>query len=215
MVANPVARLSRSSSASGEDSDHQRSRFRATNALVNLLSAFTAAIAAVFTTVFLLAPNLGSATSNAAAINNVVVEPEVSLGSYLRDAPVVLSLERNRTAREAVDRFVGAHTGELSDLGSVVDFEYQVVGYRGRSISARWTAFDGQTGQRIQRSEDYDLLPLKFVPEKKSGDVGSWEIWVSSKINAGRSIFLLIELYDLAARTRLCYAETDKFTLPS
>jgi len=54
---------------------------------------------------------------------------------------------------------------------------------------------------------------LRFTAEKRDGDIGSWEIWVDDNIGRGRSAYLMIELYDLEAGTRLSFLVTEKFTL--
>ncbi len=183
-------------------------------ALLSTISAFAGIAAAVLTTLVIIAPNLAPSTTNLATLSNAYSEPRVPLGAYLHDPPIVLSLQHNPQTRLKVNEVMSQHSDSLANLGTVVDFSYQVVGYRHHSLSIRWTAFDAQTRQRIRTSEEYDLLPLRFTAEKRDGDIGTWEIWVNNAIGPGQTIFLMIELYDPGAGTRLSYLISDPFALP-
>jgi len=118
-------------------------------AVLTTLFAAAGAGAAIVTAVFLLVPNLAPSTSNQATVNNVAVEPRVPLGEYLQDLPVALSLEHNPVVRTQVSTATAKTPDILSRLGTVVDFGYQVVGYRHHQLSVRWTVFDAQSRERL------------------------------------------------------------------
>jgi hypothetical protein len=185
-------------------------------ASIAIVSSLVVGVGTAVVAILAVLPNLASSTTNQATLSNIYIEQRVSLGVYLHDLPVKLSLEHDRAAQAGIDRFVNQHPASQQDLGAVVHFGYQVVGYKGHPLNVRWMAFDAKTGDRLPAtSEEFDLLPLRFTAQKRDGDVGSWEIWVNAQISPGQPVFLLIEMYDLGAGTRIGYTVTDKFTLPS
>lgn len=186
---------------------------RATNwqRFLTVLSAFAPLMGVVtgaVGTFFVLRPNLAPSTSNEANITNVAIEPGVTLAEYAR--------------HPTVGRVLGVRTGEFLELnkanidtvGTVVHFDFKVVGYNSREVATRWTLFDTESGERIGESDHLEPLPFKVKSfEKKDTDIGSWETWVHSKAAAGRLVFVRLELFDAAIGLRLVFRDTSSFMM--
>ena len=186
---------------------------RVSRVAITVVTTAATTVAAILTTLYLVVPNLSPSTTNQADIKDIYVEQSVPLRQYLTDDDIVLSLQHNVATRNKLTRFEAGNPGALTAVGSVVDFQYSVIGYRGHPLTVRWTVLDAQDGHRLAESKDYDLLPLQFTAQKRDGDLGSWEIWVNGDIAHGRAVVLMIALYDDSVGTRLSYLVTDRFIL--
>jgi hypothetical protein len=164
---------------------------------------------AILATLFVVLPNLKPSTTNLVAITNVVVEPNVTLDQYLQHPTTARAL---RARAVAVDEIRRGHQAVLGAGGAAVDFQFEVRGYGGTTLQTRWTLFDGVTGERLAESEDRDPFPFRFVAKKKEADIGTWEVWVRTFDLGRKSYFVRIEMYDVAAGTRLTYKDSDKFS---
>jgi hypothetical protein len=164
---------------------------------------------ALLTMLFVVLPNLKPSTTNLVAITNVVVEPNVTFGQYLQHPSTAMALGAQGMS---LDDIRGRSKGGLADRGAGVDFQFEVRGYGGALLQARWTLFDGSTGERLAESEQMDPLPLKFVAQKKEADIGTWEFWVRAFDQGRKSYFVRIEMYDLTAGTRLTFKDSEKFS---
>jgi hypothetical protein len=164
---------------------------------------------AILATLFVILPNLKPSTTNLVAISNVVVEPNVTFDQYLQHPSIARALRARGMAVDDVRRRL---QGLLAARGAAVDFQFEVRGYGGATLQTRWTLFDADTGERLGESEDLDPLPLSLVAQKKEADIGTGEIWVRTFDQGRKSYFVRVEMYDVAAGTRLTFKDSDRFS---
>lgn len=169
--------------------------------------AIVGLVSAVATTLLVLKPNLSASTENRVEISDVISESNVTLDQYLRHQPVSRSL----TNSADVSRLRELNRERLMSPGTVVHFQFRVVGYRSKRMATRWSLFDAESRRRVLDSEGVDPLPLVFNAQKRDTDVGTWEVWVDTSAHAGRRLFVRIELYDDEVGTRVAYKESETF----
>jgi hypothetical protein len=170
-------------------------------------------VSALLTTLFVVVPNLKPSTTNLVAITNVVVEPNVTFAQYLQHPSTALGLRARGMSVDDIRRRGQAVLGDrATEAGASVDFQFEVRGYGGATLQTRWTLFDGVTGERLAESEQIDLLTFAFFAQKKEADIGTWEVWVRTFDQGRKSYFVRIEMYDVAAGTRLTFKDSDKFS---
>lgn len=174
------------------------------SALGPLIGVVTGAVG----TFYLLRPNLAPSTANEAHITNVAIEPGVTLGQYARHPTVARVLGGRH------DEFLRLNAANVDTAGTVVHFDFKVVGYNRREVTTRWTLFDAETGRRIGESEQLEPLAFKIKEfEKKDADIGSWESWVHSEAASGRPVFVRLELFDGVVGLRLVFRDTPQFVM--
>jgi hypothetical protein len=166
-------------------------------------------VSALLTTLFVILPNLRPSTTNLVAISNVVVEPNVTCDQYLHHPSTERALRAQGMSLDDIRRRLQP---VLPARGAAVDFQFEVRGYGGTTLQTRWTLFDGDTGERLGESEELDPLPLSLGVQKKEADIGTGEIWVRTFDQGRKSYFVRIEMYDVAAGTRLTFKDSDKFS---
>jgi hypothetical protein len=74
--------------------------------VIAIVSGLIVAVAAIATVAIAVAPNLTPSTTNQASLTNLYIEHRVSLGMYLTDMPVTLSLRRDPAAKVQIDKLV-------------------------------------------------------------------------------------------------------------
>jgi hypothetical protein len=145
-------------------------------------------------------------------ISNIVVEPGVTLGEYLRHPDVRDSFSRS-TLEPAL-----ARPDLLRVVGTGIDFQFEARGYTGNSLRTRWTLFDAGTNRRLGESEDLDPVSIPDIEvDKKESDTGTWEIWVNTSKFSASSYFARIEVYRSSGgrMDRVTFADSPKFPPPS
>lgn len=182
-----------------------------THAASTAIAAAIALVTAILGFVFLARPNLEPTTTNAVRITNIVVEPRVTRGEYLRHPAVRGSLDKSTLAPWL------ARPDLLQVAGTGIDFQFETRGYVGRSLQTRWTLFNGETNERLAESEALD--PFQATPirvEKRETDMGTWEIWVDTSRFDAPSYFVRIEFYQHSpgSVSRITFADSPKFLPP-
>ena len=185
---------------------------RRTHAASTAIGAVVALLSALIGFVFLVRPNLEPTTTNAVAISNIVVEPEVTLGEYLRHPAVRGSISRSSLAPWL------ARPDLLRAVGTGIDFQFETKGYAGRALATRWTLFDAGTHRRLGESEDLGpVASPRIETQKREIDNGTWEIWVDTSRFSAASYFARIEVYQAmdGKQFRVTYADSPVFPAPS
>jgi hypothetical protein len=161
-------------------------------AIVTQVGAVASAVGAVLGIVFVLLPGLKPEpppAAKSAALTKIALERDVSYSQYLQR----VNLPPGDTDE-----------ARLARRGVFVQFNVEIVGYKGKELPLRWSLYDAQTGEQVRASESVTL------EAEATSDSASWHFW--SPLPRGRGPFyFLLQLFDEGGVVPIDRAQTDLF----
>ena len=173
--AEPSAAASATSSSTNGPTS-RRSRLR--RPTVFEAAAFVTLVGGIVALVFVFAPGCQPqppSEVSEATISNVRVIPSVTFRRYLQR-------QQQPIPPELTDKY-------LARRGAMVEFDWKIMGLRGKHLPFGWELSDSETNERVAAElSAYELTP------SKNQDSGSWAIWMHGQ-KPGRSYYGTVTIY--------------------
>jgi hypothetical protein len=161
---------------SANDSTSRRSRLRGPT--VFEAGAFVTLVGGIVGLVFLFAPGCRPqppSDVSEATISNVRIIPRVTFERYLQRLQVPIP-------PEMTEKY-------LARRGALVEFDWKIVGLRGKHLPFGWELLDHATNERVAA----EMTPYELKPSKNE-DSGSWAIWMHGQ-KPGRTYYGTVTIY--------------------